>query len=392
MRTAQVLGGAVLLLVLGGSIHAEPVANATVAVPEAEARSGPSSRYYPTNRLRLGDRVSVLHDEADGWVAIVPPADSFSWVRADLVTQYGRWAMVEAAEAPVLVGSKLYDHPPTVEQLKVKRGTVFVVIGRPQSSADGTLLPVAPAPAEVRYVPAAALRRDTPGQLVVSTSTPAGPSFTQPTLPAIQPGVNPLWSEAEKAERAGNLVEARRLYEQLANQVSLSDRELAVRCLNRAEYLRTHDRPAAIAGTTAAYPGAPRADGQLVSTPSAQYAQNGSPYPPRGAMSQYCYTPDTPAASARLTPPDVNQATAPAAAPAQWYGPGRLYQTGYRVDGKPTYGLEASNGQWRFYVAAAPSVNLESYLGRNLLVYGSMGYRGELRAYYMTALQVSPQP
>jgi hypothetical protein len=391
MRTAQVFGGLAVLLALGLPARAEPAPNATVAVPEIEARSGPSSRFYSTGRLCQGDRVCVLREEADGWLAIVPPPDSFSWVRADLVTQYGRWAMVEAVEAPILVGSKLYDHPPTVEQLKVKRGTVFVVIGRPQSSADGTLMPVAPAPAEVRYVPATALSRDTAGQAVVSLPKPVSPSFTQPMAPAGSLAVNPLWQEAEKAEQMGNLVEARRLYEQLASQVSLSDHELAVRCLNRAEQLRTHDREPAVAGATAAYHANPTVPGKLVSAPSTLYAQSGSPYPPRSpAQSQYCYTPDTPAATVRLATPEVSPPGAQA--PAQWYGPGRLYPTCYRVDGKLTYGLEGPNGQWRLYLTAGRGVNLDPYLQRNVLVFGSLGYSGELRSHYLAALQVSPQP
>src|SRR5262245_13237643 len=50
-------------------------------------RSGPSENYYRTSLLRPGDRVTVMGEAPDGWVAIQPPADSFSWISGQHVRE-----------------------------------------------------------------------------------------------------------------------------------------------------------------------------------------------------------------------------------------------------------------------------------------------------------------
>ena len=63
---------------------------AVVEIPPGEpqdiyVRSGPGSKYYPTARLKAGDRVTVRRHDPGGWYMIVPPAGSFSWVPAKYV-------------------------------------------------------------------------------------------------------------------------------------------------------------------------------------------------------------------------------------------------------------------------------------------------------------------
>src|SRR5438552_2794352 len=87
MRPASRLGGLVLagLLALAGAARAEPY-DATVS-QETDVRCGHGDgpMFYPTNHLHAGDRVRVVKDENDGWLAIMPPSGSFSWIRKDLV-------------------------------------------------------------------------------------------------------------------------------------------------------------------------------------------------------------------------------------------------------------------------------------------------------------------
>src|SRR5207253_6389516 len=54
-------------------------AEMTVTVSEVEVRSGPTKEYYPTGKLRYGDRVLVIRESKDqpGWLAIRPPHGSF---------------------------------------------------------------------------------------------------------------------------------------------------------------------------------------------------------------------------------------------------------------------------------------------------------------------------
>src|SRR5579862_8570310 len=61
--------------------------SATIMQKEVEVRSGPSTTFFPTSKLNLNDKVLVLREskEAQGWLEIVPPAGSFSWINAKYV-------------------------------------------------------------------------------------------------------------------------------------------------------------------------------------------------------------------------------------------------------------------------------------------------------------------
>src|SRR3990172_11347897 len=52
---------------------------ATVTSPGATVRSGPGETYYLTDTLPENTAVEVYRQQPDGWRAIRPPADSFSW-------------------------------------------------------------------------------------------------------------------------------------------------------------------------------------------------------------------------------------------------------------------------------------------------------------------------
>jgi hypothetical protein len=186
MSKRRMSGAVGIVLCLAATTQADPApVTARIVVPMVEVRSGPSESYYATSRLYTGESVTVVGDEEKGWLAIKPPRpgyDSFSWISVDsvVVTQSGMAAIVKVPEAPLRVGSRLYNAPPTVERFKAKQGTGFGVLGRAETSTDGAWLPVEPAPQEVRYIPAAAIRQDPPPQQFVAATTVSPPSFTQP--------------------------------------------------------------------------------------------------------------------------------------------------------------------------------------------------------------------
>lgn len=72
--------------------------------------------------------------------------------------------------------------------------------------------------------------------------------------------------------------------------------------------------------------------------------------------------------------------------------PGRLRRAGFFVDGKQAYVLEDSTGRPHLYVTAQPGVHLEPYINRIVTLTGPTVYRGDLRANYMTVVQVQPLP
>jgi len=44
----------------------------------------------------------------------------------------------------------------------------------------------------------------------------------------------------------------------------------------------------------------------------------------------------------------------------------------------------------RLYATAQPGVNLDLYLNRQVMLYGAMVYRGDVKTNYMTVSQVAP--
>ena len=64
MRAAHLFGGLALVLALGSTAGAQQgVVETTITMPEVVVRSGPSPEYYPTSKLRQGDKVQVLDDK-----------------------------------------------------------------------------------------------------------------------------------------------------------------------------------------------------------------------------------------------------------------------------------------------------------------------------------------
>src|SRR6516225_7486602 len=60
-----------------------------IEADETYVRSGAGTKYYPTGKLRLGDKVIVHRHDPGGWFMIAPPPGSFSWVPAKYVQANG---------------------------------------------------------------------------------------------------------------------------------------------------------------------------------------------------------------------------------------------------------------------------------------------------------------
>lgn len=95
--------GAVLLGVTGETVEAKRPKTpyeAIVIVDEVFVRSGPgkTAYYYPTGKLKRGDRVTVRREDPGSWCVIDPPPGSFSWIPTEFVKRVGndRGAVTES--------------------------------------------------------------------------------------------------------------------------------------------------------------------------------------------------------------------------------------------------------------------------------------------------------
>lgn len=429
MRSTPLAGGLALglMLALRGIALAAPVPyTATVTVPEAEVRSGPSTdpKFYPTNRLRQGDPVTVLKERSDGWLEIRPPAGSFSWINtkftSPIVPTLPNNFRVEApaGEAvPVLIGEELASGTgrPTVIGARLERATQvhrWQTGGRPGAvltDAYGTWMPIEPPDQEVRYLraeaiakpaappapaaphaaaPAAVIPPPAPTPVAAPGGTSFLPSATQlvagqvpagnaaPAAPKLTHAeVEEIYSKAVEADRAGNTQAAVPLYYKAVALGMTINSQVTPWALDRANFLM---------GYTRAVPTVPVADSRFhpmavepVTPPNVQLTR---PYPP---------APEQPAPATAATFTASRQvAAAPGAisGPSQFVGLLRRSGRGRGIAGK-TYVLESDRGPL-LYATPSAGVDLEAYVGKNVELTGVAGYDGEWRANYMTVTQV----
>ncbi len=105
---------------------------AEVIGDDVYVRSGPSLNHYPMDKLKAGDRVTVVGETGD-WCEILPPDGLFSFISGDYVdTVDERTGIVNGNQVRVRAGSAL---PPFaklkyVVQTKLAKGSEVTILGR----------------------------------------------------------------------------------------------------------------------------------------------------------------------------------------------------------------------------------------------------------------------
>jgi uncharacterized protein YraI len=127
--------------------------SAKVITPGAPVHSGPGDNYYLTDTLPEGEMVEVYRRRDDGWCAIRPPADSFSWVFASNVQLDDEGlAKVIKDNAASRVGSRLSSHRDVV-QVRLRRGETVKIVGKDDEGGE-SWYKIAPPAGEFRWVAA----------------------------------------------------------------------------------------------------------------------------------------------------------------------------------------------------------------------------------------------
>ena len=102
---------------------------AVVVQDDALVRSGDNEDYYPTMRLRRDDLVTVHREDRGGWLAIEPPAGSFSWIRAKYVERNGADAGTVTEDGVVIFVGSAFEDEASVWQRKATTGERLTVLG-----------------------------------------------------------------------------------------------------------------------------------------------------------------------------------------------------------------------------------------------------------------------
>ncbi len=124
-------------------------------------RSGPGPTFYPTDKLKRGEKVMVHRHDPGGWCMIAPPAGSFSWIRAEHVQKSGQdRGVLKANKVVVHVGSSINPDEFTTIQGNLSKGDAVEILGEKSFAfEDGPKLmyKVSPVKREWRWIPRKAL-------------------------------------------------------------------------------------------------------------------------------------------------------------------------------------------------------------------------------------------
>jgi len=385
MRLFQYTVLALAVLAMPGTLLAQPGKySAAIVLPEIQTRAGGSWQFPPTGKLRKGEQV-IVHHEDGGWVAILPPAGTVSWVNHRFLGEFDpnnpgkQNALVLADNVEARVGSEK-NTPLPVAQVKLPKGTWVEIAGAKVREENSTWYPIVPPEGDYRWLPKEAVGAPsplTPPPVFVKSDGPfpTNKEKTQGVLASSggKGGPNiahPQWDKAEQAERSGDYSTAEKLYTAIYQdqRQKNADAESLLVCYNRI--IKCQDRMRLDANAPRPTFSAPVvADGArppaMLQTPSGtNTGVNGVAWPADSRTS---------ASTVRST------------------GTGNLRRAGFLIDGKQAYALENSSGRVMYYVTSR-SVGLDTFVNRQVELMGDVQVRGDIRGgQYMVVSQVNPR-
>lgn len=132
---------------------------ATVRVSQTPVRSAPFADQYASAYLNQGEQVQVYRETRNGFLAIRPLHDSYSWVRADELELHsdGEHATVRRSRVPSWIGSFRDESVNYGYTVLLNKGEVVTVLGRQELTLSSgrqaqQYFKIAPPAGEFRWV------------------------------------------------------------------------------------------------------------------------------------------------------------------------------------------------------------------------------------------------
>lgn len=395
----------------------------TTVETETYVRSGPGSKYYPTGKLRPGEKVVVHRQDPGGWFMIAPPPGSFSWVPAKYVQKAdpGR-GTITTNNVVVRVGSFESDIREIFQQ-KLSRGDDVEIIDEKMLDPDGGSGPaelwykIKPPRGEWRWIsgqavappqsPAGAGPGDDPFDAAAArgpakrSSPPLprvdddGPNFEKPLAdsgareyldsgpPAGGLGKRPLVRKESKSPAEKKSRKQGAVLDEL-DRLDARFRSILDRSPLEWDFAQLHGDYVALRAET---------DNanieQMIDTRLDRIARYEKI---RGEEEELARLRDeTERRDAELAELQRRQeAQLASLRQPRFDGAGMIERSALGRRGAPNYVLLAPGGRVLAYLAPGPGVNLERWLGRQAGVYGRRVYHPDLKADLITVSRLSP--
>jgi hypothetical protein len=344
---------------------------------DVEVRSGPSSNpsYYPTGKLRAGEKVRVKGNHGE-FVAIAPPRDAFSLVTKQAIQPLpgGGGVVKNDVEAVDTYQGSLLVGTCNVKGTRLLAGaqvTILEEVQIPSNVGKSPFYKIVPLN-EVRYIPTAAIRKQEVVQAGGGNGPPATGGVQQASGGVPREELGARLNQAEHAYRRGQATgewdEAKRLYTDIA--LRSDDYQARLLAENRLSYIKKRAPGLFAPGASAA--NQPRYN----SGPASSYDRSRPPVEPV-----------PPATLSGFRPPS------PQVLPARGNTSGTLKRTATREQGRPVYSVVDDQGRTKFFVVGSTGLDLESLVDQKLEVTGGpMVYRQDLQGHYMVAVSARRAP
>ncbi|MBS0203306.1 MAG: SH3 domain-containing protein [Planctomycetes bacterium] len=434
---------ATLIIVVCHHVVAEAqeskVYQAIVEIDGEYVRSGPGPNFYPTDKLRKGDKVTVHRHDPGGWCMITPPPGSFSWIRAEHVQRSGESAgVLKQNNVVVHVGSALSADEFTTIQGSLSKGDAVQILGERQFPFEGgskLMYKISPVRREWRWIQRKAIvaadaiqsepfPNDTPrkkpsgpvadvqvgdafAQPISTGDSVTGPGGSSPkSKPRTNGQTNIINTEADGFQErldavdtqfremikqepsTWNLTEIERQYTQLDNEATqpAQSRTIAVRLDAVSRYQQTQSKYANFLRISDE---AKQRDAILAQQQrEAESRLNGIP----------AEGPSTPVPQPQPQPGDVVASTGnnltpesprPAAVP-KFAGAGIVVPMAQTFPGGPQFALVAPGGKLLAYLVPAAGVDLRRAVNQSMGIIGDRALRQEWGAEVITVRGLQP--
>ena len=336
----------------------EPVKRtATVEHDGVEMLSGPALNFPAVGILKKGDSVIILGEAETKFYSVQPPPGSTSWMRAIHLgkieaDERGRAnvpVMIDGAD--VFVGMDSTGKPSQRVSIRLPRGTIVETIGAALRIDNTSWYSIVPPEGDVRWVLKSTVKLGAPlgppapydrtGESPFTVASGGAPAAAAPpgapaaSLPRVLTD-HKLYEQAVAAERANDFVKAKNLYARIYQDLwdQKAERDAIVICYNR--YTRCDEIVKRGDGRSSA-----RRD-DTVGRSTEAGTRNGP-------------------------------------TPARWVGPGEFKEVQrVTVDRQQVFALHDSRGDVLYYATAVEGINLRTYVGKRVQLYGVVQERPEL--------------
>jgi SH3-like domain-containing protein len=382
-----------------------------VAADEVHVRSGPGQNYYPTSKLKRGAEVEVYRHDPGGWCAIRPVEGSFTWVSSRFLkpTEDNLAAITEDA-VQARVGSQFSDIRDVV-QVRLQKGEVVELFDPPPhgsardenagpARAENAWVKIAPPAGEFRWISSKYLDAEFPhdGVRVAPRARKDGRRSADDETADVRSGAPSVIPASASTDNDDDSFRARS-----SRPRSLSAQEFQAE-LDRIELelsMMVIEEPSAWSFNSLrsrtdslldqAQTAVERGRARLLASRIARF--DDIKQRQDAVLALRDQTDRTSRVLTGLRPKDAGDGQSRSTkfeVDGRFDGVGQLTQVVSPKVGAPRFALVDEAGEVRYYVTAAPGVNLHNYIGRQVGVTGVRGVIPEQHISHIMARHVTP--